>query len=132
MKKLALLASMLAIVAVVGGGVASATGDPVVVDEATGFACGVFDADGNIFLTENSSSKLLQNGKEILHCIGTGTGNGTVVTQEGFACGMVFTGISENPNNHSRVSKSGVSQLWCYGHTSPIIAPTGGTAGAIG
>ena len=131
MKKLALLASMVAIVAVVGVGVASATGDPVVVEESTGFDCGVFDANGDIFITTHSSAKLLQNGKEILHCIGVGTGNGTVVTQEGFACGMVFTGLSENPNNSSKVSKSGVSQLWCYGRAADPIAPSA-PAGAIG
>ena len=131
MKKLGLLASMLAIVAVVGVGVASATGDPIVVDELTGFDCGVFDANGDIFITTHSSSKLLKNGKEILHCIGLGTGNGTVVTQEGFACGMVFTGVSEDPNNRSRVSKSGESQLWCYNRAEPITAPSA-RAGAIG
>ncbi len=131
MKKLALVASMVAIVAVVGVGVASATGDPVVVEESTGFECGVFDANGDIFITTHSSAKLLSNGKEILHCIGVGTGNGTVVTQEGFACGMVFTGISEDPNNSSKVSKSGRSQLWCYGHAAPLTAPSA-PAGAIG
>ena len=131
MKKLALFASMAAIVAVSVVGVASATGDPTVVASSEGFACNVFDANGNIFITTHSSSKLLLNGKEILHCIGQGAGNGTVVTQSGFACGLVFTGLSTDPNNSSRVSKSGESQLWCYGRAGEDAAASG-PAGAIG
>jgi hypothetical protein len=131
MKKLALLASMLAIVGVSVVGVASATGEPTVVASSFEFDCGVFDANGNIFITNHSSSKLLLNGKEILHCIGQGAGNGTVVTQTGFLCGMVFTGISDSPLNSSRVSKSGESQLWCYGQANGDAAASG-PAGAIG
>jgi hypothetical protein len=131
MKKLALLVAMVASVAAVSVGVASATGDPVVVAEVSGFACGVFDADGNIFITTNSNSKLLENGKEILHCIGESGVKGDIVVFEGFLCGMVFTGISDSPLNRDKVSRLGQSQLWCYGQASGDAAQ-GGPAGAIG
>ena len=80
MKKLALLVSMVAVVAAVGVGVASATDPPRVVAEATGFTCGIFNADGTVTTTTDSRATLLYNGKEILHCIGQATGNGSVVT----------------------------------------------------
>ena len=62
---------------------------------------------------------MLYNGKEILHCKGQATGNGSVVNFSGFLCGMVFTGLSSDPNNNGRVSKSGQSQLWCYNRAAP-------------
>jgi hypothetical protein len=131
MKKFALLAVVaVAAVGAAMAGNALATGEPTIVAEASGFTCGVFDANGNIFITTTSDSKLYANGKEVLHCIGQGTGNGTVVYFSGFACGMVFTGISTDPLNKDRVSKSGESQLWCYGHAGG--ASWSGTAGAQG
>jgi hypothetical protein len=132
MKKLALLASIVATAAVVGVGVASATGEPNIVASSEGFACNVFNREGGLFTTFNSSSILLENGKEILHCIGAGAGKGdTIVTQSGFACGMVFTGLSTDPNNSSKVSRLGQSQLWCYGQAGGDAAASG-PAGAIG
>ena len=118
--------------AAVGVGVASATDEPRIVAEESGFTCGIFNADGSIAITTDSRATLLYNGKEILHCTGQATGNGSVVTFEGFLCGMVFTGLSSDPNNNARVAKSGYSQLWCYNRAAPAAAPDGGPAGAIG
>jgi hypothetical protein len=71
------------------------------------------------------------NGKEVLHCVGQGTPGDTIVTQSGFACGLVFSGISADPLNSSRVGRLGESQLWCYAHgVSPTAAS--GSAGAQG
>lgn len=131
MKKFALLVSMVAVVASIGVGVASANEQRVVAEER-GFTCGIFNADGSIAITTESRATLLYNGKEILHCQGQATGNGSIVTFEGFLCGMVFTGLSEDPNNNAKVAKSGWSQLWCYNRAAPAAAPTGGPAGAIG
>jgi hypothetical protein len=132
MKKLALFASMVAVVAVSVVGVASATGDPTVVATSEGFACGVFDADGNIFITTNSNSDLYLNGKEVLHCIGESGVKGPIVNYSGFLCGMVFTGLSDSPLNSDKVSRLGQSQLWCYGQAAADASPSGGPAGAIG
>ena len=131
MKKLALLVSMVAVVAAVGVGVASATDPPRIVAEETGFVCNIFNADGSLSQTTDSRATLLYNGKEILHCTGQAIGNGSVVNFEGFACGMVFTGLSTDPNNNGRVGKSGFSQLWCYNRAAPTAAVSG-PAGAIG
>ncbi len=131
MKKLALLVAMVASVAAVSVGVASATGDPTVVASADGFACGVFTADGGIIVTTNSHSDLYLNGKEVLHCIGEGAGAGAPTYFNGFLCGMVFTGLSDSPLNKDKVSRLGQSQLWCYGQASGDAAQ-GGPAGAIG
>jgi hypothetical protein len=134
MKKLALLASMVAIVGVTVVGVASAEGTPTIVASVTGFPCAIQDANGDFQITTNSSSKLLLNGKEILHCIGQGAGNGTVITLSGFLCGMVYTGLSDSPLNSNRISKSGELQLWCYGQASrgDAASPSGGPYGQIG
>jgi hypothetical protein len=131
MKKLALLVAMFASVAAVSVGVASATGEPNVVAEVSGFACGVLDADGNIFITTNSNSKLLENGKEILHCIGESGVKGPLTVYSGFGCNLPFTGFSDNPLNTDKVSRLGQSQLWCYGQANGDAA-SGGAAGAIG
>lgn len=132
MKKWTLLVALIAAAAVsVFVGTALANGGTIVAEER-GFACGVFDRDGSIFITTNSRSYLLENGKEVLHCIGQGTPGDTIVTFNGFACGMVFTGISTDPNNTNKVSRLGLSQLWCYNHAAPTASPSGGTAGAIG
>ena len=131
MKKFALLASLVATVAF--GSVLAGTAlanDPTIIAESKGFACGVFDRDGSIFITENSRAYLLANGKEVLHCIGQGTPGDTIVNFNGFACGMVFTGISTDPLNKNKVSRLGQSQLWCYGQAVDDAAA--GPAGALG
>jgi hypothetical protein len=132
MKKFALLA----VVAVAAAGAVfagnAAANDPTIVASSYGFACGVFDRDGSIFITTNSSDVVLLNGKEILHCVGQGTPGSTIVTQSGFACGLVFSGISTDPLNSSRVGRAGESQLWCYAH-GVVLGPTAaGPAGAQG
>ena len=130
MKKLALLVAMVASVAAVSVGVASATVTRLW--SASGrFACGVFTADGGIIVTTNSNSELYLNGKEVLHCIGQDAGTGSPTYFNGFLCGMVFTGLSDSALNKDKVSRLGQSQLWCYGQASGDAA-SGGPAGAIG
>jgi len=130
MKKLALLVTLVTIGAAsvaIGNAVA---GDPNPIDVETGFACNVFDANGNLFTTFQSNDTLYQSGKETLHCIGQGAGNGSVVTQSGFGCNLIHS-VSFSPANSSRVSKTGESQLWCYGSVSDRAAASG-AAGAVG
>jgi hypothetical protein len=114
MKRLALLVTL---VCAVAGSVAIASalaGTPNPVAQSLNFACGVEDANGNIFITTQSSDTLYANGKEQLHCVGIGPGNGTYIVRTGFACGLVFTGVSFDPNNKETVSKSGEAQLTCF------------------
>ena len=132
MKKLALLLVLVAAVAgsVVASGSFASGG---IVAQATNFDCGVSDAFGNVFVTDQSSSTLYSSGKEQLHCVGQGAGNGSVVVQTGFLCGMFFTGVSSDPNNIDRISKSGESQLTCYNLVPLDLKPSAASsAGAIG
>jgi hypothetical protein len=133
MKKFALLAVVA--VAAVGAGVAGnalASGTPTIIASASGFPCNVFDRDGSLFTTTNSSSVVFASGKEVLHCTGQGTPGDTIVTQSGFACGLFFGGVSTDPANSSRVGRNGESQLTCYGHGVTPTAAAAGPAGAQG
>jgi hypothetical protein len=132
MKRLALL---LTLVAAVAGSVAISSAlanDSHPIDQQTGFACGVYDAYGNIVITYQSSDTWFASGKEQLHCVGQGAGNGTVVYYNGFACGLIHS-FSTDPNNVDRVSKSGESQLTCYGYAAPPAPPIASSrAGVVG
>jgi hypothetical protein len=119
MKKFAVLFVLVAgVVGSVAISSATANGDPTIVQQATGFSCGTFNADGSINITTASVDSVFVNGKEVLHCIGQDPsgGDGTVHKFTGFLCGLFFGGLSSDPLNNDRVSKSGESQLWCYGH----------------
>jgi hypothetical protein len=127
MKKFAVL---FALVAAISSSVAisSATaGDPNPISVETGFACDFFDAFGNVVgPTFQSNDTVYASGKETLHCIGQGAASGSVVVYTGFACNLLHS-FSTDPLNSDRVSKTGESQLWCYGTASG--APLSGTAG---
>ena len=130
MKKLALLATLVAAVAVsVAASNAFAT-TPSFAQQSTGFACNVLDYDGSTFTTFNSSDTLYNSGKEQLHCWGQSPsgGNGTYVEYDGFACGLFFQrgAFWVNPNNKDTVSKTGASALTCYsGDDSTPVLPSG-------
>jgi len=133
MKKLALVATLAA--AIAGSVMISnaLAGTPNPVAQATGFACSVFDANGNLFTTFQSSSTLYQSGKEQEHCVGIGAGNGSVVVFDaantGLPCGLFFTGVTNTWSD--RVSKSGESQLTCTtdGFTGPVSSAAVGYTG---
>jgi hypothetical protein len=119
MKKVFVLISALAAAAAltVGVGLAIGSGGPI---NTAVEGCGVLDANGNVFLT-NGTLSVYASGKVTLHCIGQGAGNGSVVTwnnaNTGLSCGLYQYGSTNDWND--RVSKSGESQLWCYGSTEP-------------
>lgn len=136
MKKLALLVTLAAAVAgsvAIGNALATDPTNPL--DFQQGFNCTLLDANGDLVFTTQSTFYWYQSGKATEHCIGEGAGNGTVVTWTeaqfpGLKCNFGFDGIPLTDNWNDRVSKSGESQLWCYGFQAPS-APTGpsGTAG---
>ena len=123
MKKLALLATL---VAAVAGSVAVSNAfavTPSFASQSTGFSCSVFDENGGFFVTNQSSDTLYNSGKEQLHCWGQSPsgGNGSYVEYDGFGCNLIYTGFSANPANKDTVSKTGASALTCYneGFTAP-------------
>ena len=129
MKKLALLATL---VAAVAGSVA--VSNAFAFDQqVTGYSCGLYDENGGIFVTNQSSDTLYNSGKEQLHCWGqspTG-GNGSYVEYDGFGCNLIYTGFSANPANKDTVSKTGASALTCYneGFTAPASSAAAGAVG---
>jgi hypothetical protein len=133
MKKLALLATL---VAVVAGSVAitnALAGDPRPDAQSLGFDCLVLGTDGTTAtgsITNQSSDTLFHNGKELLHCVGQVTPDGAYHLFTGFACNLVFTGLSTNPANKDSVSKSGESQLTCIRDGFSAPASAAGAAGA--
>lgn len=113
MKRLAMLVILLAVAGSVAIGNALAN-DPNPVAQSTGFLCGVADTIPGVVGTGQSSDTLYQSGKEQLHCVGQGHGTGVLVNYSAFSCRLVFTGVSFNPNNYDRISKTGESQLTCF------------------
>jgi hypothetical protein len=130
MKKLALLATL---VAAVAGSIA--VSNAFAFDQqATGFACRVFDENGGTFITHDSSDTLYSSGKEQLHCWGQSPsgGNGTFVEYHGFPCGLhyLFGVFLINPNNKDTVSKTGASALTCYNGDYSVPASSGSIGAA--
>jgi len=129
MKKLALL---LTLAAAIAGSVmisSALAGSPNIVAQETGFTCGITDINtGGFIVTNQSSDTLYTSGKEQLHCVGQGTGNGSVVVSTNEPCNLIFTGFSANPANFIRASKTGELQLTCFsdGFSRPAQAGASG------
>lgn len=135
MKKVIVLTTALVAAAALAVGVGSAigAGDPTPISEETGFACNFFDESGNVVgPTFQSTDTVYQNGKEVLHCIGQSAtgGDGAVHLFTAFGCNLLHSS-SASSLNKDRVSKTGESQLWCYGQVD-VASQSSGAAGAIG
>ena len=117
MKKLvATLAATCAVAAsVVGVAVANPDAGTVV---ASGFACNVFDGNGNLFVTTDSELRLFANdqgSKAVLHCEGDGADAPFLqhynFARTGATCGMLQFGSTTHWDN--KVGRNGNSQLRC-------------------
>jgi hypothetical protein len=112
---------------------ATATG-PVASDQ--GFACGLFDADGNTVVTSDSFTIWYASGKTYLRCEATVT-NDTGQRIEynfdntGASCFIGYSGFTTNWKN--TIGYNGSSQLTCVGWADPsaltIQASSAGTPG---
>jgi hypothetical protein len=134
MKKVIVLTTALVAAAALAVGVGSAIGSGGPISEESGFACNFFDESGNVVgPTFQSTDTVYASGKEVLHCIGQSAtgGDGAVHLFTGFGCNLLHSS-SASALNSDRVSKTGESQLWCYGTVSPTGSPSGGAAGVIG
>jgi len=130
MKKLALLATLVAAVAVSVAATNAFAASPAFANQSTGFACVVQDHTGSpSILTFQSSDTLYNSGKEQLHCWGVDPSpDGAYHEYTGFACGLVYTGISFNPANKNTISKTGASALTCFndGFSAPASSASVG------
>jgi hypothetical protein len=123
-------AAAVAITVMVGG--AAGSGGPIAQEQ--GFACNVFDASGNLFTTNISGETLFSSGKDLLHCVGFGAGDGTIhyfnFGNTGLLCGTLFGGFTDNWSD--KVSKSGESQLTCTATVVVTSAPAKASSGTAG
>ena len=134
MKKLVATLAATCVVAASVVGVAFANADAGrVVD--SGFACNVFDGNGNLFTTTNSVLTVYSNqqgSKAVLRCEGDGAAAPFLqhynFNRTGLLCGTQF-GSTDHWDN--KVGRNGNSQLTC---TVPLngddaVASSGGVAG---
>lgn len=131
MRKLVALA-VAALTLTAGTTAALARGDAEPLYEATGIGCGVLDRDGSGVFTTESYLVWRKNGTVYLRCEANGTPGATIVTFEGFGCGLAqFGGTTDSINV---VRRGGRIQLECWGYADPSVARiaafSGGTVGA--
>ena len=110
----ALAAACAVTVTAVGGALASGGGGTVV---ASGFACNVFDGNGNLFVTTDSVLTVYSNqqsSKAVLQCEGDGAPAPVLqhynFGNTGLPCGTQF-GLTLHWDN--KVGRNGNSQLTC-------------------
>ena len=105
------VATVFAVAAVLAGGVSAGSGGTVV---DRGFACGVLDHDGNIFITYDSELIVYQT-KAVLRCTGNGAGGPGLIHwnfgNTGLSCGMLQFGSTTQWDD--KVGYNGNSQLTC-------------------
>lgn len=130
-KKLALAFATVLAVAAVGTTVASASGPTVV---ASGFACNVFDGNGQLFSTNNSVLTVYDSGKVVLKCNGNGAGAPSLTfynyDNTGVTCGMLQFGSTTDWSN--KVGYNGNSQLTCTTFVHADLASASGGSAGIG
>ena len=130
-KKIALAFATVLAVAAVGTTVASASGPTVV---ASGFACNVFDGNGNLFSTNNSVLTVYDSGKVVLKCNGDGAGAPALTfynyDNTGVTCGMLQFGSTTDWSN--KVGYNGNSQLTCTTFVHADAASASGGGAGIG
>jgi hypothetical protein len=130
-KKLALALATFLVVGAVAATAASASG-PTIVD--SGFACNVFDGNGNLFVTTNSTLTVYDSGKVVLKCNGNGAGAPSLTffnyDNTGVTCGMLQYGSTTDWSN--KVGYNGNSQLTCTTFVSADAASASGGSAGIG
>jgi hypothetical protein len=140
-KLVTLLAIVIASLSLVASTASAAGGGGTVV--LRGFACGVIDGNGNLFVTYNSRLTLYvnqQSAKVVMQCEGNGAGTGVPglvknfnYSNTGLECGVPFLGGTTDWND--KVGYSGNSQLTCtitfYG-PAPDFSAESAAAGTAG
>ena len=131
MKKLVVAAATVALAAVFASGVAAATGGTVV---ASGFACGVLDGNGNVFITYNSTVTAYDSGKVVMKCNGNGAGAPSLTyfnyANTGLVCGIPGYGTTTDWTD--KVGYNGNSQLTCTTWASDQVAAASAGGAGIG
>ncbi len=113
MKKVVVLIATMFAVAAVTVGIAAAGNGGTLVDE--GFACGVLDGNGEVFVTEDSTLTVYENSRRaVLRCSGWGAPASTLTyfnfENTEMTCGSEF---GSTTNWKDKVGRNGNSQLTC-------------------
>jgi hypothetical protein len=132
MKKLVVAFASVFAVAALAAGVASGSGGGGTVT-FSGFPCGVFDGNGQIFITTDSQTILYQNqqsSKAVLKCSGWGAPAASFTILSGFGCNTQY---GSTTNTTDKIGKNGNSQLVCtVDLTNADVAASSGSMGAAG
>jgi hypothetical protein len=129
MKKLVVGLALIFVVGAIATTASATTGGTVV---ASGFACNVFDGNGQIFSTTNSTLTVYDSGKVVLKCNGNGAGAPALTYYNygntGVTCGMLQYGSTTDWSD--KVGYNGNSQLTCTTWvTADAASVSGGSAG---
>jgi hypothetical protein len=133
MKKFLAAAVVVLAASAVAVGIASGSGGGgTVVDE--GFACGIFDGNGSIFITTNSQLTVYanqQSSKAVLRCSDNGAPAASLTYYNygntGASCGMLEFGSTTDWSD--KVGRNGNSQLTCTTDLSADRASSSAGAG---
>ncbi len=139
MKKLVISAVVaLAASAAIAVGVASGSGGGGYLYDS-GFACNIFDGNGNLFTTDNSELWVYQNqqsAKAVLRCSDDGAPASSLTYYNNGNTGAlcsVYMGSYLTADWSDKVGRNGNSQLTCtytfYGQDSASITKASGTSG---
>jgi hypothetical protein len=138
MKKLVMSAVIVLAASAIAVGVASGSGGGGYVYDS-GFACGIFDGNGNIFVTNNSELWVYSNqqsAKIVLRCSGDGAPASSLTYYNygntGALC-STYMGSYLTTDWSDKVGRNGNSQLTCTysfnGGDSASISSAGGRSG---
>ena len=126
MKKLLVAAAALSAAAIFAGGIGANPDAGKLV--ASGFACAVFDGNGNLFVTYNSEQWAYQT-KQVLRCAGNGAPAASLTYFSGFGCNTFYGFTTESVD---KVGYNGNSQLTCTTHATSAPSSASGAMGAAG
>lgn len=132
MRKLSVAVAAVLAAAAVTIGVANASGDGGTVI-GSGFACGVLDGNGAVFITTDSVLIAYQT-KVVLRCTGDGAAAKELTyftyANTGLTCAV--PGYGSTTNWTDKVGRSGNSQLVCVVSTDSISAQSSSGAAGLG
>ena len=126
-KLLAAVVVVLAASAVAVGIASGSGGGGTVVGE--GFACALFDGNGNLFITTNSQEIKYAN-KVVLRCSGDGAPAASLTILSGFPCNTLTAGGTTDSTD--KIGRNGNSQLTCTVDTTAPASSSSGSPGVAG
>jgi hypothetical protein len=130
MKRVMLALAMMLVLSVFAGAIAQSAASSGPQDEQSGFLCAVYDADGNLVVTDASHWIVYSSGKAVLTCVADGTNSTGEEFNEVVSCqGVDFRVTLDGKLRHQA---DGTSILRCHfaaEDAAAVRAAGGGIAG---